>query len=68
MEDAKKKKKDWQQKLHDLKLKNLLQLRDSLMAMAVIQTMGVGNCERDGDQVSDSIHHVMILLFFMLYA
>ena len=56
IEDAKKKELDWQQTLHDMKLKNLLQLRDSLMATASIHMMGVDNCktacdEEEGDQV-----------------
>ena len=56
MEDAKKKKRDWQQLLHDLKLINLLQLRDSLMALASIHLMSVDDykdsCEEDSDQVT----------------
>ena len=56
MEDAKKKKRNWQQKLHDMKLMNLLQLRDSLMATASIHMMGVDNykscCEESVDQVT----------------
>ena len=57
MEDAKKKKKDRQQQLHDIKLKSLLQLRDSLMAAASIHMMGVDDkapCGIANDQVGDS--------------
>jgi len=52
MEDAKKKKRNWQQKLHDMKLKNLLQLRDSLMAAGSIHMMIVDYCVEDADQVT----------------
>lgn len=45
MENAKKKKRDRQKKLHDMKLKSLLQLRDSLMATASIYRIGVDICK-----------------------
>jgi len=57
MEDVKKKEKDKKQKLDDMKLKSLLQLRDSLMATASLYMMGVDNCKasfaEDVDQVTD---------------
>ena len=64
MDDAKKK------KLDDMKLKNLLQLRDSPMTMASIHTMGLENCkacyEGDGDQVCNFFHHVLFLLLLLI--
>ena len=64
MDDAKKKKRDWQEKLHDMKLKNLLQLRDSLMATASIYMMVVDDCKawcEDADeQVTPQTIHVCI--------
>ena len=55
MEDAKKKKRDWQQLLHDLKLMNLLQLRDSLMATASIHMMGVNDCKDSCEEARDQV-------------
>ena len=57
MEDAKKKKKEWQQKLYDSKLENLFHLRDSLMATASIYMMEGEDCrdhyEEEDDLVCD---------------
>ena len=39
MEDAKKRKSEWEQQLPVMKLTNLLQLRDALMATACIHMM-----------------------------
>ena len=60
MEDAKKKKRDWQQLLHDLKLMNLLQLRDSLMATASIHMMRVEDCK-----ASDQVTHPLTQSTFL---
>ena len=61
MEDAKEKKKEWQQKLFDKRLENLFHLRDSLMATGSIYKMEAedyrDHCEKDGDPVCDSFHH-----------
>ena len=39
MEDAMKRKSEWEQQLPEMKLTNLLQLRDALMAAACIHMM-----------------------------
>ena len=55
MEDAKGKKKEWQQRLADMELQNLLQLRDSLMASACIHLMGVDDCRANCDEASKQV-------------
>ena len=65
MEDAKKNKKEWQQKLYDSKFENLFHLQDSLMATASIYEMEAeddrDHCEEDGDPVCYSFHHPFLV-------
>jgi len=58
-----KKKRDWQQKLHDMKLKSLLNLRDSLMAIASIHMMRVDDCKTS---CVEDVDQVMNLLLFLV--
>ena len=55
MEDAKKKKREWQQWVHDMKLRNLLQLRDSLIATASIHLMRVNDYKERSERIVDKV-------------